>query len=229
MIKKSGSHLWILTEFLSWIEKQDGQGWPDSPDRLRLAPDVKDYCELTLEEIEQSAGEGWDDLEVFLITLAILDDRPWLIEDLVVLSGLTLDGRKLRRLRGLITDHASRIVTHKSSLNRIQFRDSYFRDYLREPNGRDALEVARRLVGLVGQRPDADRSEDLIRYAIERSAWHVINDGERDTEFAAKLVFDTNWAPERLASLSRDPFPGDSFLEELVLLRAAPLTTDRLT
>ncbi len=68
MIKRSAGHFWILTEYLGWIEKQEGNGWPDSPDGLRLSPNVNEYCKLILEEIEGSADGGWDDLETFLIT-----------------------------------------------------------------------------------------------------------------------------------------------------------------
>ena len=205
LTERSGGHLWILTEFLLWIEKRNGEGWPDSPDDLRLAPDVNGYCELILEEIESSANDGWCDLETFLITLAVLDDRSWRVEDVMTLADLTpITGSRTRRMRGLVTNHASRLVEIESSLDRVRFSDSYFREHLRRPNDRDALEITRRIVDLVGRRPDADHSQELIRYAIERSAWHVIHDAERDAELASKLLFDTNWAPARLESSLSD-------------------------
>src|SRR5207249_843893 len=153
----------------------------------RLVPDVNGYCELILEEIKSSADDGWGDLETFLITLAVLDDRSWLIEGVMSLRNQTqLTGGSVRRMRDLVRDPASRLVTVKSNPDRVKFKDSYFREHLRRPNNRNALEITRRIVDLVGSRPDADHPEELIRYAIERSAWHVINDAERDAELAAK-------------------------------------------
>ncbi len=36
LIRKSGGHLWILTEFLVRTEERDGEGWPHSPEELPL-------------------------------------------------------------------------------------------------------------------------------------------------------------------------------------------------
>ena len=41
LIRKSGGHLWILTEFSVRTEERDGEGWPNSPEELLLAPTSK--------------------------------------------------------------------------------------------------------------------------------------------------------------------------------------------
>ncbi len=160
----------------------------------------------------------------------------------MVLGELRLGGRNRRRLQRLIRDHASRLLTAESSPVRVKFRDAYFRDYLRESNDQvrdylresndqDAREVAERLVRLVGERPTADGSEELIRYAVRRSAWHVWNDAKTEAD---RLVRETNWASVRFGLLA-DPREGDPppdlLVDEMVgdLVRLEPLVKDTQT
>ena len=83
-----------------------------------------------------------------------------------------------------------------STRHRTRFQDSYFRDYFRMRNSLVAPEIARRLVDLIGTESDGGYSEDLIRYSVARSAWHVSNDANAE---AARLVTGTQ-AGERAPS-----------------------------
>jgi hypothetical protein len=220
LVEKTHGNLWILTDFLRSTERQgDRARWPKSPDELPLTDDVNDYCKVIFGEIRSSSGEAWGDLQAILIKLAILDDVPWRIEDLWVLRGLQMDASAFRNMRDRILDHTTHLVQLEEHSGRLSFRDVCFRDYLRKRNGPDALEVAQRLVDLVDKRPDRNHSKELIRYAVERSAWHVINDVADDDELAARLVFDTDWVPARLATLFESSSTIDAFLDELARLR----------
>ncbi len=100
-----------------------------------------------------------------------------------------------------------------------RFRDTYFQDYLCEEDegGCEAREVARRLVDLIGKQPDGDHSKELIRYAAERSAWHVVNDAP---ELAPRLVSETKWASARFQRIAGPEREGkrasSSFTDEMV-------------
>lgn len=215
---RAGDNLWILTDFLRpFLEEADAAGWPERPEDLRLTNNVRDYCCDRITQILDAypTPSERDEVEALLTCLAVLEDRPWVIEDVLTLMGIIGGPVQTTRWRRLLRQEVARLVVVHGEL--VRLRDGTFGQFLLEDRSDVARSLARTVVGLLVSETRR-LSPSLRTYAIRRAARHLLRDGLSEPHLAAQLLVDSGWARARFLTLAEGEDNANDYLSELVAL-----------
>lgn len=216
LVERSGGNLWVLTEFLSAVEK-DQAGWPSTPNEAPLSPNVREYCQKLVSMILT----GYDDkatralVEVFLAFRSFLGDQPWNVTDVVALADSPLTSAPFGTWSGtgVLAGMARRVIHFDG--HRCQFwspltREAFRKHYLLS----DAGAVAARFIARIGENQSGSEFSKHLLETIPMLLAEV-----RDPELVHQLLFSTSWLHRRMRMLAAQGQPMATLQAELQALK----------
>lgn len=198
LCEMSGGNLWILTEFLSAVER-DRAGWPNSPSDAPISASVREYCQNLMRTVLESYSD--DDrtcIETIVAYLSYLDNRSWPIADIRQLAGDVLSKVPVSTWSGTgpLTASVRRLLEFNGT--HCRFWSPLIRDAVQDNYASIAFDVARRYIALL--KSDLSTSP-LLTHVVESVAYlaEVARPG-----FTCDLLFETDWLHRRTCMLARE-------------------------
>lgn len=224
LVEKSGANLWVLTEFLSGIERDpDGAGWPNDPHQLPLSKDVQTYCQILVAIALSGYGEQEKpDVEKLLATVSFLDHRPWSVFDVLKLAKID-SGANWGRwgLHGVLAKNSRRLLDFNGQ--ECRFFSPLTREAVRRCYTGYNVGFAEVWIELIRSQnePNRDALLDNLVGAITSLLEDIGESGRtRDAKnLVEALLFKSPWLYLRLRMLIEDKMRLDILHSELSSLR----------
>ena len=213
LCETSGNNLWVLTEFLSAIER-DQAGWPASPSELPLSPNVREYCHTLMEAaLADYQRDHRSHVERFLAFRSYLDNRPWRVHDVLRLAGNSLSGAPFGAWggTGLLASSVRRLLEFDGT--HCRFWNALTREAVHNSYRSYASEVSRQFIELLQN--DASQS-DLLDHVTESVPSLLVE--VADAGLTRTLLFESPWIHRRARLLTRQRQSVTTLRAELVSL-----------
>ena len=195
LVEKSGGNLWILTEFLSAVER-DPTIWPASPREMPLSPNIRTYRKIMMTEALKGYEEDEEkQIREFLKFRATLDNRPWNVNDVIRLAGKSLKKADLSGT-GLLTKSVRRVLEFDGKSCRFWNQLTY-EAVCNNYGNTSAKRVARRTIQLIKR---DKRQDELLNFLIE-SVPSLLRK-VRNEDLTQMLLFKSPWLHLRLRGLA---------------------------
>ncbi len=217
--QSAGGNLWVLTEFLSAVERGQA-GWPSCPDDCKLSPDIRVYCRNLMNDVLAGYSEPERSrIDRFLAFRAFMDDSPWAVQDVARLAGDDLANAPIGTWSGtgLLAQGARRVICFDGS--RCQFENLLTHEAVKLHYQKEASrKVAERFIQFICEHQNLG---DLTCVALAALPALLADIG--DHELTCSALFNCPWLPLRMRMLGNQRKPIDTLLAELQsLIRSVP-------
>ncbi len=214
MVQRSGGNLWVLTEFLSAVER-DHAGWPLTPSELPLSSDVREYCRtLVSAALADYEPERRPLLETFVAYRSFLGEEPCQVADVVRLAGNTLLEAPFGSWSGtgVLTESVRRVIQF-DGVN-CRFWSPLTREAIRGNYRSDAGTVASRFISWIqGDQAHGPFTDQLVQtIPMLLAELH-------DTKLTRALLFETPWLHLRMRMIADQGEPMTALQAELQALK----------
>lgn len=221
LCEKSGGNLWVLTQFLSNVER-DQAGWPASPSEAPLSPNVREYCQtLMAAALADYQGDNRSRAETFLAFRSYLDNRAWRVQDVLRLAGNFLNGAPFDAWggTGLLASSSRRVLEFDGT--HCRFWSPLTREAVRNNYMTYASDVSRRFIDLLQNDESQDDLLDHVTESVPSLLVEVSN-----AELTRTLLFESPWIHRRARLLVRQHHSVGTLRAELMSLTPS-LPSDR--
>lgn len=207
LVQRSGGNLWILTEFLSAVER-DQAGWPNEPSELPLSTDVREYCEILVSTVLASYDDATrPHVEKFLAFRSFLKKQPLEVTDVVALADVSAPFGTWSRT-GVLKGSARRIIQFDGK--HCRFWSPLTHDAVRDNYQSYSQEVAARFIARIKE----DQSETELGDQLLESIPMLLRE-VRDAGMVLHLLSDTPWLNRRMRMLAARGRPMTDLKAEL--------------